>query len=311
MEAPRRVWGVHEIDRGLRFRIGPCHLVVIRHEDSWQVAERYEADGLDTTVAGPAAIDDLPDEPGFQVVRYGVANGATALTLEPALPDRPVVARPQHDVCFLPRTRGDFYVGVVLWARVAAGEGLLTELPLQRPLDTWFGPSAMEGELCYASPTALLTKVSEMRPYPHRAVVPVSIDNRGAESVWLHRLRIPAPNLMLYSGKHGRLWTERVTLVRERGSTGDISEVRIAKGPPVELGDDVGVAADARIEPGESWRRCSARCSDERRSHAAPEPGRARELVERRRTASPRSARWDSCSSVGSSPASSARRCTA
>ena len=140
----------------------------------------------------------------------------------------------------------------------------------------------MEGELCYASPTALLTKVSEMRPYPHRAVVPVSIDNRGAESVWLHRLRIPAPNLMLYSGKHGRLWTERVTLVRERGSTGDISEVRIAKGPPVELGDDVGVAADARIEPGESWRRCSARCSDERRSHAAPEPDRARELVERR-----------------------------
>jgi hypothetical protein len=241
---------VHEIAAGLRFRIGPCHLVVIRGEDSWQVAVRYEEDGLDTTVSGPIAIDALPDEPGFEVVRYGVANGATALTLEPALPDRPVVARPEHDVCLLPRTHGDFYVGVVLWARVSAGDGLLTELPLQRPPLTWFGPSAMEGELCYASPTALRTKVSEMRPFPHRALVPVAIDNRGVESVWLHRLRIPAPNLMLYAGKHGRLWTERVTLVRERGSTGDISQVRIAKGPPYELGDDVLVAGQARIEPG-------------------------------------------------------------
>jgi hypothetical protein len=108
----------------------------------------------------------------------------------------------------------------------------------------------MVGEICYASPTALRSKVSDMRPLPHRAVVPISIDNRGAESVWLHRLRIPAPNLMLYGGKHGRLWTERVTLVRERGSTGDISEVRIAKGPPQELGGDVLVAAEPRIVPG-------------------------------------------------------------
>ena len=250
MDGPRRVWGVHEIAGGLRFRIGPCHLVVIRGEDSWQVAVRYEEDLLDTTVNGPVVIDELPEEPGFEVVRYGVANRATVLTLEPALPDRPVVARPEHDVCLLPRTRGDFYVGVVLWARVSAGEGLLTELPLQRPPETWFGPSVMEGELCYASPTTLRTKVSEMRPLPHRAVVPVSIDNRGSESVWLHRLRIPAPNLMLYAGQHGRLWTERVTLFRERGSTGDISEVRIAQGPPSELGSDVLVAGEARIEPG-------------------------------------------------------------
>jgi hypothetical protein len=250
VDGPRRVWGVHEIAEGLRFRIGPCHLVVIRSENGWQVAVRYEEDLLDTTVDGPVAIDELPEEPWFEVVRYGVAHRATALTLEPALPDRPVVARPEHDVCLLPRTRGDFYVGVVLWARLSAGEGLLTEIPLQRPPETWFGPSTMEGELCYASPTALRTNVSEMRPLPHRAVVPVSIDNRGAESVWLHRLRIPAPNLMLYSGQHGRLWTERVTLVRERGSTGDISEVRIAKGPPSELGSDVLVAGEARIEPG-------------------------------------------------------------
>jgi hypothetical protein len=250
VEARHRVWGVHEIAEGLRFRIGPCHLVVIRGEESWQVGVRYEEDVVDTTVGGPVAIGDLPEEPGLEVVRYGVANGATALTLAPALPDRPVVARPEHDVCLLPRTRGDFYVGVVLWARVSAGDGLLTELPLERPPETWFGPSAMEGELCYASPTALRTKVAELRPFPHRAIVPVSIDNRGVESVWLHRLRIPAPNLMLYAGKHGRLWTERVTLVRERGSTGDISEVRIAKGAPIELGEDVVVAGEARIEPG-------------------------------------------------------------
>jgi hypothetical protein len=250
VDGPRRVWGVHPIAEGLRFRIGPCHLVVIRGDDGWEVGVRYEEDLLDPTVNGPVAIDDLPGEPGFEVVRYGVANGATELTLEPALPDRPVVARPEHDVCLLPRTRGDFYVGVVLWARVSAGDVLLTELPLQRPPLTWFGPSTMEGELCYASPTALRTKASDMRPLPHRAVVPISIDNRGAESVWLHRLRIPAPNLMLYGGKHGRLWTQRVTLFRERGSTGDISEVRIAKGPPSELGDDVLVAGEARIEPG-------------------------------------------------------------
>jgi hypothetical protein len=117
VDGPRRVWGVHPIVEGLRFRIGPCHLVVIRGEDSWQVGVRYEEDVLDPTVSGPVAIHDLPDEPDFEVVRYGVANGAKQLTLEPALPDRPVVARPEHDVCLLPRTRGDFYVGVGLWAR--------------------------------------------------------------------------------------------------------------------------------------------------------------------------------------------------
>jgi hypothetical protein len=244
-------WGSHDVAarQGLRFRIGPCHLVALRSEESWQVGVRYEPDFLDGTQTEPAVIDELPDEPGWRVTRYGVELDARDLALEPALPDRPVVARPEHDVCLLPRTRGDFYVGVVLWAQVKAGGQLLTELPLHRPLDTWFGPNTMEGELCYASPTTLRTKVAEMRPFPHRAVVPVSIDNRGSENVWLHRLRIPAPNLMLYAGQHGRLWTERVTLVRERGTSGDINAVRIATGPPGELGDDVNVAASARIEP--------------------------------------------------------------
>jgi hypothetical protein len=246
----QRVWGRHEIakDRGLRFRIGPCHLVVFRSDESWQVGVHYGPDALDTSEEGPDLLDELPAEPSFDVVRYGVASDANALVLEPALPDRPVVARPEHDVCMLPRTRGDFYVGVVLWARVLADDRLVTEVPLQRPPETWFGPSVVEGELCYASPTALKTQVADMRPYPHRAVVPVSIDNRGAQSVWLHRLRIPAPNLMLYSGQHGRLWTERVTLVRSRGETGDISEVQIASAPPGELGSDVIVAARARVE---------------------------------------------------------------
>jgi hypothetical protein len=69
---------------------------------------------------------------------------------------------------------------------------------------------------------------------PSRAITVVRISNLAPTVLPLARLRLPLPNLSLYSGEDGGLWTEFVTL--ERRHDGDLAEIRLAAAAPPEAG---------------------------------------------------------------------------
>ena len=96
---------------------------------------------------------------------------------------------------------------------------------MDRPSDTWFGPSTLEGELCYESKTAVRFNLDNVPRRPHRAISVVRIRNRTDTQLSLERLKIPLPNLSLFGTEDGQLWTESITL--ERDEDGENATVKL------------------------------------------------------------------------------------
>jgi hypothetical protein len=137
------------------------------------------------------------------------------LRIAPQLADRPIVARPMMPTELLPKERATLFLSAVLWARVSVGDQLLAEFATHRMSDTWFGANLEHGELCYASQTRALLRLDNVPASPFRAIVPVTIDNQGEDSVTLERINVPIPHLTLYCDGH-KFWTSALTILRDK-----------------------------------------------------------------------------------------------
>jgi hypothetical protein len=185
------------------------------------------------------------------VKRFGFRKASGQLELRPALADRPVVVNPEIPFALPAGEETSLYVSVSLWLQIHTGNpaSLLLEEPVFRPSDTWFGPSTMEGELCYAGRTGARLNLENLTVRPQRAICAVRIRNRAATLLPLQRLKLPAPNLSLFTSAEGHLWTEALTL--DRDQDGELASLRLGKGPPREARDPVHVNGPrARIERG-------------------------------------------------------------
>lgn len=222
------VWGSIELDPGERRRIavGESELWLERREAELQIATRPQP-------GDPVAnLLELP-------VRCRVATRAGGpLTVTPRLADRSVVGRLEEPVIVGSGDSVDMFIGTSVWAVVSAGDVELAELPLSRPQDTWFGPNPQVGQLCYASRTRGRLTRSAIDHRVDRAVVSVSIANRGAEPLRFERVRLPVPNLSLYIAGDGTLWTNQV-LVRADEPI---------RSPDLEISDAAPELDGARLE---------------------------------------------------------------
>lgn len=225
-----------------RWRVGPLTLWAERRAHEWRLVHQSSADPVEEALeAGvPVPAGDLPPEDaGATSMRYSFGRSPERIGLAPRLANRSVIARPSHPMTVPSGETAALYVSTPLWVALAteAPPHVLAELPCFRPSDTWFGPSTVEGELCYASRTAGRLELSELPIRPHRAVTPVRIRNRAREPLAIERLKVPVELLSLHATPRG-LWTPCVTLVREDGAIGggDLANLQIAKDPPSEAG---------------------------------------------------------------------------
>ncbi len=226
-------WGRHRLAEGgtLRWRIGPLTLWLQRLALEWRVAYARNAGADEAVVEAARAVpaEDQPDSDGIQ--RYMFRHTGENLHVLPALADRPVVTRPVSPVHIPAGEDVTFFVSSPLWLRVCVHdpERLLFELPVQTPSETWFGPSTLQGEICYASETSCRLSWQELPLRPHRAVTPVVIRNRGGDALLLERLNLPVNYLSLFAEPGGGLWTQTVTMEREGEA---LASVDIAKAAP-------------------------------------------------------------------------------
>ena len=108
------------------------------------------------------------------------------------------------------------------------------EFPIQRPSDTWFGPSTLEGETCYAIRTHSRLNLENLSLHPYRALTQIDIDNRAEAPLHVERLNLPVPYLSLFVNPEGILWTEAVTMTQKDDAS--LAEFEIQEGPPVVSG---------------------------------------------------------------------------
>ena len=243
---PTPWWGTFSLDEETagRWAIGPSTLWLYRSAHEWRIHLRPSTDPRDTdpmlnrssvTVPLPEedlqALLDTKDEQ-LQVSRYSVRQTEPQISLQPALADRPVVSRPEHPLYVPPGESVTLYLSTVLWIRIELAESdrLLQEVPSFRMSDTWFGPSTVDGEFCYATRTAGRVRLENVPRRYHRAVTPLRIRNTAKDALALERVQLPVEHLALYTTPDDRLWTQGVTMTRSEDREG--AGVQVRSGPP-------------------------------------------------------------------------------
>ena len=260
-------WGETVLAVGgvVRAVAGPLTLWARRHPREWAIMTTSGSDGT----AGEAERghevpeDDVPEDAAVR--RFSFSESPPALLLRPVLADRPVVVRPESTLSVPSGERVTLFVSTPVWVTISVGrpsrgrrrrgrkpntrrdedaleDVLLTEIATHRLSDTWFGPSTLVGELCYASRTAGRLTIDELPIRPHRAVTPVTIDNRAATPLLVQRVLVPVPTLALFADQDGGLWTQGVSLTREADVDQAVARVdsappTVARGPAERLAE--------------------------------------------------------------------------
>jgi hypothetical protein len=223
--------------------VGPSRIWVERRDLEWRLHQLELPHAADTEVefGVPSAIHEI--HPDAKLDRFAVRSNGRSLTINPLLADRPVVIRPETPLYVPSGEDVTLYVSTPLWLRFEVGEPIrrLVDRPAQRPSDTWFGPSTLVGELCYASRTSGRLRLAELPQRPHRAVTPVRIRNLAKDPLLLERVKVPVQYLSLFRSRSGSLWTQTATLVREQD--GDLAALQLGRGAPEEASGADQIAA--------------------------------------------------------------------
>ncbi len=210
-----------------RWQIGPLSLTIAHLESEWRVQYREAENNEEVLNDWTVAIPGDPLDEDANISRFLFGRTSDNLEVRPALADRALVVRPVNPLYLPPTERINLFVSSPLWIIASVGQGNteLVDVPIQRPSDTWFGPSTWEGDLCYAARTRARLDLTEIPPRPHRAITGVRIHNKGKQTMLLERLTLPMTHLTLYSDADGMLWTNDLRIaVEDRPS---VVELRI------------------------------------------------------------------------------------
>ena len=215
-------WGTFELERGVSgcWRIGPGTFWIERMNQEWRVVYHRADDPnqTDCSVTIPSPSECLPGE-GDTLTRIGAGGTQASITVKPALADKAVVVKPEDPFYVMPGEKMTMYVATPLWFQLYRGKSntLLYDRPVYQPSLTWFGPSTVEGELCYSSRVFGRLEYQEIIYRPNRAHTAILIKNESEDSVLVERFNLPVPHLGLYQSEEGNFWTQRVTLEIQGG----------------------------------------------------------------------------------------------
>lgn len=217
------------------WQIGSMELWIMHAEGCLEI---YQQQGAESHLRALAVETEtqrpVPNE--TNAVRIALPDGDTRLRFSPLTADRPVVVRPRQPFYVLAKSETCLYLSTPLWVSIQTEQSnrLLLEFPLYRLSDTWFGPSTLVGELCYATRTRASLQPPQLPIPPHRAFTALTLVNRSDEPILLERVNLPTPNLALFQTAEGSLWTQSVRL--DIGESKGEASLRLDTAPPAHVG---------------------------------------------------------------------------
>jgi hypothetical protein len=215
------------------FDVGPLEIRALREPRQWIMAVERNLELTDRLLV---RVPTPWEEPGLAATVSRVVSRATqeSLRVQPVMPDRPLVVSPPPRFSIASHETVVLYVRIPVWVRLFSGNppALLREIPSIRMRDTWSGPSPKEGDLGYASEEHDYPSPDERPLAPHQAVCTVRVTNGASVFLPIEEMRIPLPQLSLYSDSASRLWTSPVSLEREPDN--DLAAMHVIAEPPPE-----------------------------------------------------------------------------
>jgi len=194
-------------------------LWLVRNSLGWQVATRHEPDSLFEPLHEVTSVPELNEWH-----RFVTPLMTSVMQVVPALPDRPVMSRPEAHIEIAPKHKGLFFVTIPVWLRLeiasqAAHRPMtLCEFPTRVLSKTWFGHPAEEGAIGYALTTRARQSMEELNDVEGRAICPVLVDNGTHEPLVFSQLLLSVRHMSVYQTEDGKLWTNECRL----GYTGNI-----------------------------------------------------------------------------------------
>lgn len=203
------------MDDGQRvlYEIGPLRLWIQRTSHEWQIA----TEGL-TGVEDRLAVS-RPEWAPVDVVwrRWAFRDESDGAQLEPVMPDRALVVRPESSLVIPPGEEVLFFVSIPLWvrAKVAAASGFITllEVPTVVLSNTWFGETT-DGDLCYALKTGASRSLAGIKRGGYRVVCPLMLRNHSEDQLNFQKICLRTQYVKIYAGAT-RYWTDSVTITYE------------------------------------------------------------------------------------------------
>jgi len=249
-------WRTYNLEQAdsLMINFGPLTMAIQHSEPEWMICNQWsattESDTLMISATATITKETLPILENSE--RFVLGKTGESVLLKPALADRPVIIKPREPFNLAPGAETKLYVSSPLWISISVGSPSvqLKETPIIRPSDTWFGPSTLEGMLCYASKTHGYLHCDELPMRMHRAVTPVKIVNDAESTFLLERFSLPAPHLKLFCDSESKfLWTQPLTLIREKDEA--TASLKLEEGPPSEALNAIQIG-NPRVEPDKS-----------------------------------------------------------
>ncbi|MGH8492083.1 MAG: hypothetical protein ACRERR_03095 [Moraxellaceae bacterium] len=215
-------WGRFDFayGNGRQWDLAGLRLGISRQPQEWQCWTQRSHEQSEDKQEWQQSEGNALAETQTALTRHVFRQTGEHLQLLPRLADRSVVVRPVSTL-FLPANQSTtFYVSTPVWVAGYADDVVapLFDLPVVIPRDTWFGPSPVRGQLCYATQVMGRTTLSQVSPRPFRAVTAVHVNNRSNDSLPIERISIPTPFLPVYAAQSGHLWTPALTVTREAHS---------------------------------------------------------------------------------------------
>ncbi|MBU3003746.1 hypothetical protein [Paraglaciecola arctica] len=211
--------------------LGKRMIAIQRLHKEWVIWNK-ESDSESTSqiaVHSQKSADTFSDVP---YSRHLVNQTSDSINISPMLADRSIVARPATSLNILSGEHIELYVSSPLWflMKLKLKTAPVVDIPFLRPSDSWFGPSTMEGELCYAKYTDARVNLAQIEKRDHRAITPVIIKNQHTETLTIERINLPAPFLTLYTDENQDFWTQEVEITYHSDS--NKTGLRLKGSPP-------------------------------------------------------------------------------
>jgi len=247
MAKTRNWWGDVSLalDEIKVWSLGERKIAIQRLEKEWVIWNK-ELDSESTTQITVTSLKTASTFSDLPYSRHLVSQTTDPIHISPILADRPIVARPATSLNILPGEQVELYISSPLWflMKLKLKAFPIVDIPFLRPSDSWFGPSTMEGELCYAKYTDARVNLEQIEKRGHRAITPVVIKNQHTETLVIERINLPAPFLMLYADEQQDFWTQEVEITYH--SDNDKAGLRLNPNPPKKGVGNMTLISDAR-----------------------------------------------------------------
>jgi len=234
------VWKYYEVNESqpLDWRIGNLHIWCAKDGLELKIAHRYDSGGEGKNELETAMLS-------WQ--RWALRQKNPKVQLLPAMPDMPLMVKPENKLHIAEDASTRIYVKVPVWVRLvleSSQDTVLLELPSVPLSKTWFG-SYVDGELCYWLSSGARREALPDPEHRNSAICPILLIDKSPEDLDVEKICLRTENMTIFDDGV-QLWTDETRIIF-KGMT-EVSQIEVTGKAPDESPKAVMISSPREVQ---------------------------------------------------------------